>query len=136
MERIDLRSIADKWLAAFAPDADADALAKYVTGEYNFLWHIFSWELVPCLEEDAAREAFDALAYESAILFRLGQRRNGEFALRDVSIVGKISAAELDSPVDTYVTAPDFAWTYVHTHEDCCGPYFCRRKVPSSFPTR
>ena len=91
-----------------------------------------------CLNEaeDAAREAFDALAYESAILFRLGQRRNGEFALRDVSIVGKISAAELDSPVDTYVTAPDFAWTYVHTHEDCCGPYFCRRKVPSSFPTR
>lgn len=25
---------------------------------------------------------------------------------------------------DVYVVDTDFTWTYVHTHEEFCGPYF------------
>ena len=27
---------------------------------------------------------------------------------------------------DWYLVDKDFSWTYVHTHEEMCGPYFCR----------
>ena len=27
---------------------------------------------------------------------------------------------------DWYVVDKDFTWTYAQTHEDECGPYFCR----------
>ena len=27
---------------------------------------------------------------------------------------------------DVYLVDKDFTWTYVHTHEEACGPYFCR----------
>ena len=132
MERVDFSGIADRWLAAFASSASADLLEKHVTREYNFLWHIFSWNLVPCLEGDAAREAFDALEYTSAIMFHFGQRRHGKFVIQNGSFVKKIRAAALDSQLDVYVTAPDFEWTYVHTHEEICGPYFCRREASLS----
>ena len=28
---------------------------------------------------------------------------------------------------DVYLVDKDFTWTYVHTHEEACGPYFCKR---------
>ena len=33
---------------------------------------------------------------------------------------------ELPADVDWYLVDKDFTWTYVHTHEEDCGPYFCR----------
>jgi hypothetical protein len=31
---------------------------------------------------------------------------------------------------EVYITAADFSWTYIKTHEgDCCGPYFCYRNL-------
>ncbi|MDE6456785.1 MAG: DUF4275 family protein, partial [Dysosmobacter sp.] len=30
---------------------------------------------------------------------------------------------------DWYLVDKDFTWTYVHTHEGGCGPYFCRPEL-------
>ena len=27
---------------------------------------------------------------------------------------------------DWYLTDKDFTWTFAHTHEEACGPYFAR----------
>jgi hypothetical protein len=27
---------------------------------------------------------------------------------------------------DWYLVDKDFTWTYAHTHEETCGPYFCK----------
>ena len=29
---------------------------------------------------------------------------------------------------DVYLVDKDFTWTYVHTHEEACGPYFCKKR--------
>ncbi|CAM3916602.1 hypothetical protein GCM10009865_54200 [Aeromicrobium ponti] len=29
---------------------------------------------------------------------------------------------------DVYVVDKDFTWTYIHTHEEFCGPYFYKTK--------
>ena len=44
---------------------------------------------------------------------------------------GSAGLAELppeQEGLDWYVVDRDFTWTYAHTHEDTCGPYFCRKR--------
>lgn len=120
----------NKWLSAFGEGADKDIIEKHVTAPCNFLWHLFTWANIPCLEGDDAREAFDALQYDKAIRFCDGY----SCSINNVSVVGKVSAKELDEDetADVYIVAEDFSWTYVRTHERDkyygCGPYFCSRE--------
>ncbi len=91
-----------------------------VTGGRN-LWHICTWGQVPCLEGDTARQAFDALPCTPVLQYRESARR--------VETVGKPLATDLEMETgvstDVYIVDADFTWTYVHTHEEDCGPYFC-----------
>ena len=124
------QKIINNWLYAFARDVDKQKLADHVLSPCNFLWHIFSYEYVPCLKDDEARAEFDRIAYDKAIRFHDGF--GGK--ITDVSETVKISAASLDKEKkrgaqDVYIVAEDFLWTYVKTHENgWCGPYFCYRK--------
>ena len=124
------QTIINNWLDAFARDVDKAFLEAHVTSECNFLWHIFSYERVACLEEDEARVAFDRIEYEKAIRFEdgFGGRISG------ICETGKITAGSLDALAgwDVYIVEEDFTWTYVKTHENgWCGPYFCIRKPES-----
>ena len=117
----------NRWLSAFAEGVDKKMIKKHVTSEGNFLWHIFTWCEVPCLEGDEARAAFDALEYTEAL------RATGGFSnkVKKGGIVGKLSALDVDEDLaeDVYIVAPDYSWTYVRTHEEgLCGPYFCVKK--------
>lgn len=116
----------NKWLDAFTKDVDPKKIKKYVTAKYNYLWHIFSYELVECLEGDEARKAFDKMEYDRAIRFYDGYSAS----ISDVAPVGKLTARDLDEDTrsDVYVAAEDFSWTYVRTHEVLCGPYLCIKK--------
>ena len=45
--------------------------------------------------------------------------------------ISKEEALSMHSPgplagADWYLVDRDFTWTYAHTHEAECGPYFCR----------
>ncbi|MBQ9947181.1 MAG: DUF4275 family protein [Oscillospiraceae bacterium] len=120
--------IGQRWLEAFTEGVSEELLNKYVIEYGNYLWHIFSWELVPCVSGDAARSAFDLLEYDRAIRFEGGGRSGKRLLmLTNISETGKLSALDLESVNDVYITAEDFSWTYVHTHESCCGPYFLKK---------
>ena len=117
----------NRWLSTFAEGVDKKMIKKHVTSKGNFLWHIFTWCEVPCLEGDEAKEAFDALEYTEAI------RATGGFSnkVKKGGTVGKLSAIDVDNDPagDVFIVAPDYSWTYVRTHEEgLCGPYFCVKK--------
>jgi len=113
-----------KWLKAFAKDVDEKSLKKHVYEYGNYLWHIFSWELVPCLKGNEARKAFDEQEYDKAMIFCSGYADNGAI-IEGLRETGKITSKQVEKIDDVYITAEDFSWTYVHTHEEYCGPYFC-----------
>lgn len=124
------QKIINNWLYAFARDIDKEKLKDHVLSCGNFLWHVFSYKYVSCLEGDEARAEFDHIEYDKAIRFHDGY--GGQITA--VTETGKISAASLDKEhkrgtQDVYIIAEDFSWTYVKTHENgWCGPYFCYRK--------
>ena len=109
-----------QWLATFGRGVPRAVMQRRVTGGRN-LWHIFTWGEVPCLAGNAARQAFDALPCTPVLQYREGAHR--------VETVGKPLATDLKMETgvstDVYIVDADFTWTYVHTHEEDCGPYFC-----------
>ena len=124
---MDNQAMIKKWISAFGKDVDDKIIRSHVTAYGNFLWHLFTWGEVPCMEGDDARKAFDDLQYTEAIIFYDGYSNS----IEGVSCVGKFSADEIDrnENSDVYVVAKDFSWTYVRTHEaERCGPYFCVNK--------
>jgi phosphopantetheine adenylyltransferase len=55
-----IKDFEKKWMAFFANGIDQKAIQKYVVSTGNYIWHIFSWELLPkesYLTGDAARAA-------------------------------------------------------------------------------
>lgn len=119
---VDCAAFRRQWLERYGSGVPKDALEAHVLSEGNFLWHLFSWNLVPALEGDAARQALDTLDYARACLFY--ENLSGDEAA--VRPVASVPSSLFETKDDLYLTAPDLSWTYVHTHEPDCGPYFCR----------
>jgi tRNA (guanine-N7-)-methyltransferase len=117
-----------RFLAAFGAGVSPADLKAHVLTSGNFLWHIFSWGYVDCLEGEAARQAFQALDFKRAWLFRGGYSQKGFPRVWGLACIGKLNAVALDAMDDVYVLAGDFSWVYVHTHEEVLGPYFCYLK--------
>ena len=90
---------------------------------HQFKWHIFSYEKQQCLKEVAARKAFDSVSKDE--LYAMYQ--DAPYVIQ-YSEANKIIAADFDSRQDIYIFDKDFTWTYVHTHESTCGPYFYKMK--------
>lgn len=124
-----LKGIKSRWLNAFALDVPESDLKQHVTSDskQNYLWHIFSWNLVPCLSGDAARQALSSLPDGKYHLFYCEYPPEDAPLSRPVSKAEALALSESEElhGVDWYLTDRDFTWTYVHTHESECGPYFC-----------
>lgn len=121
------QEIVRRWLAAFGKDLAPLTIEERATSRGNHLWHLFSHDLVPHLEGDEARDAFDQEDYAEAICFYDGYAGH----IEDASEIEKLYAEDIDEDdgYDIYIVAKDFSWTYVRTHEgDYCGPYFCKLK--------
>ena len=126
----DIRRVKNRWLDVFADDVSEADLGRHVLSEGNYLWHLFSWNLVPCLTGDAARQALAEAPGEKYLFYY-------EYPPEDMPLVRPVTAEELASLTadagavpggDWYVVDKDFTWTYVQTHEAECGPYFCRKR--------
>ena len=119
------RELIEKWIATFGKGVDKKLIEDHVLSHGNHLWHLFTWGNVACFEGDEARKAFDDLQYTEAIRFYDGYSNH----IDDVSYVDKITAKSVDKDKnsDVYIVAKDYSWTYVRTHEDGLGPYFCMR---------
>ena len=124
----DIRRVRERWLDTFAGGVSEADLGTHVLADGNFLWHLFSWKLVPCLAGDAARQTLAEVPEEEFYLFYNEYPPQGASRVRPIS---KEEALSMHSPgplagADWYLVDRDFTWTYAHTHEAECGPYFCR----------
>ncbi len=123
---MDLTAFKKRWLKTFAPDIPAKDIKKYVVSTGNYIWHVFSWKLLPdgaYLVGDAARAAYDQADKRGAMYiepFGKGTTKSITWELH--------KASALDTMTEVYVVAADDSWTYIKTHEnDWCGPYFYRK---------
>ena len=118
----------DRFIAVFAAGVSEKQTKRhlYSTKKYNnYLWHLFSWELLPpgsYLTGDAARRAYDAVDKKGAEYIDWFE---DDFT-KHVTEKQK-TAKQLEEYVEVYVVSKDFKWVYMKTHEgDCCGPYFMK----------
>lgn len=127
---VNIKTVRSRWLDAFAggvPEADLKERVLSDLGEGNYLWHLFG--LVPCLEGAAAREALAARLDGDIYLFYNEYPPAGEPQVRRVSkeeIAALPRGQGAVNGADWYLVDRDFTWTYAQTHEEACGPYFCR----------
>lgn len=123
---MDLHEYKKQWLAVFAKSISRQKIQKYVIGTGDLIWHVFSWKLLPegrFLTGDDARLAYDRLGRypkETALFIEpFGEGKS--FSLP----AHRATSKALEAYTEIYVTANDFSWTYIKTHEgDMCGPYF------------
>ena len=118
-----IKDLRERWLDTFAADVSEEDLGKYVLAGGSYLWNIFSEKLVPCLEGDEAQKALAELPDTDC------HRFYKEYPPQDQPRIKAISMAEVSSlpdDLDWYLVDKDFTWTYIHTHEENCGPYFCK----------
>ncbi len=125
----DIKTVKNRWLDTFAAVVSEEDLGKRVLAAGNYLWHLFSWELVPHLTGEAAKAALAEHAGEEMYLFYYEYPPEGTPLVRPVTLE-ELTALPSDQGgiqgSDWYVVDKDFTWTYAQTHEDECGPYFCR----------
>jgi tRNA (guanine-N7-)-methyltransferase len=108
-----------KWIKTFAKNVSKKDLKKRVLGRGNFLWHIFSWDLVPCKVGDEARKAFDRITNKNCLSIQMWIDEE----LQEVN--PNCKSADFDYIQELFIVDSNFKWTYVVTHEgDLCGPYF------------
>ncbi len=126
-----MKEFEKRWLAVFAEGVSKKQLEECMRyGHY--IWHVFSFELLPegtYLEGDEAREAYNGLSMgerEKALFIKPFAKKNpGTFSMK----YEESGAEHLDQRTEIYAMAKDFSWTYIKTHEDdWCGPYFCCKK--------
>ena len=91
---------------------------------HQHLWHVFSYNKLPCLEGQKARETFDKKKKDVCYIFY----QDNEYVLlleNAKGLMAKDIINEINGYInDVYVVDKDFLWTYIHTHEYFCGPYF------------
>lgn len=127
IELVDRDAVVNQWDASF--DSLVSPEAKQAANHYTnqFRWHLFSFELLPCVKEDAAKAAFDnAEKTELYLFFDYADEcylvKNPHLlTAADVAAVHEFSALEYR---DLYFFDPIGNWTYVKPHEEYCGPYF------------
>ena len=125
----DIRRVKNRWLDVFADGVSDAELGRHVLSDGNYLWHLFSWNLVTCLSGDAARQALSEASGEK-YLFYYEEPPEGEPLVRPVTaeeLVTLPADARAIPGADWYVVDKDFTWTFAQPHEADRGPYFCRK---------
>ena len=112
-------------------DSRVSTSAKESTPRYSdqFRWHLFSFDLLPSLQADSARAAFDTAEKDTLYLFF--EFTDEAYILQNAHLLtaGDIEAIKENSPLkqmDLYFLDTVHKWTYIKPHEECCGPYFCQ----------
>jgi hypothetical protein len=107
------------WSKLFAASVSAEE--KKAIRYESYKWHIFSFEKVNALSNSKARHAFNKCKKEKVFIFY--QYREEAFYIENA---GLLKSTDFDSDDDIYIFDSKNKWTYVHTHEAQCGPYFYR----------
>lgn len=113
--------VVEKWDKTFATISNETKKSIFYD---SFRWHMYSYEQLPALCGQEAREAFNAVAKSN--LYFMYDRHKGMQTVQIFEHAGQMVAADLDEQQDIYVFDNTFTWCYIHTHEEMCGPYFVK----------
>jgi hypothetical protein len=108
-----------QWEEKFAGTLDKYQKKKIYL--YQHLWHIFSYQKIEHLNGQVAINAFNNIKKNECFVFY----QDDEDALKLYNSKA-IKAEDFNNENDVYVVDVNMTWTYVHTHEEDCGPYFCK----------
>ena len=119
------RTTKAKWTKLFASSIPKEKRKEVHFEQYR--WHLFSFELLKAFSDDEARSAFDAEPKDSVYLF--WQHTDQAYLVENAHL---FKAEDFDHDFipfsDFYLFSPEGKWTYIHTHENMCGPYFYKLK--------
>lgn len=110
-------ALKSKWSILFAKSVDGQTKKKINYAQFK--WHIFSFEAITAQSGMEARKAFDQSPKQEVYAFY--QNRKEAFLIKNPSV---LQSEDFDLDDDIYLFDPMEKWTYVHTHEEQCGPYF------------
>lgn len=106
-----------QWEERFAGNLSKTQKSEIYLNQY--LWHIFSYQQVEHLSGQEAIEAFNFIKKSECFIFYQHDK-----AVIKLINSKDINAEDFDNEDDIYLVDKNVTWTYVHTHEDSCGPYF------------
>ena len=119
------RTTKARWTKLFAAPVSKEDRKKVYFEQYR--WHLFSFELLKALSDNEARAAFNTEPKDSIYLF--WQHRDQAYLVENAHL---FKAEDFDHDFipfsDFYLFSPEGKWTYIHTHESMCGPYFYKLK--------
>jgi len=112
------------WLAHFALGVKTDDI--YMD---DFLWNIFSYKRLPCIEGNEATNHF--LSQNKAQCYIFFQHYDDAYYLDNAAALAPDDFMDgMDfRGRDLYVVSKRFNWTYVVTHESDLGPYYYHKKM-------
>ncbi|NMO96570.1 DUF4275 family protein [Paenibacillus lemnae] len=111
------QALIEQWDRSFTAQISEEVKSAIHYEQYK--WHIFSFEIQECLQGNAAREAFDHIPKDD--VYVMYQNKPNVQLYKNAQ---HILAEDFDTEQDIYIFDQSFKWTYIHTHEDMCGPYF------------
>ena len=115
----------ENWMKSFCIGISESTLRRFVKTKGNFIWHIFSWKLIPAnryLSGKKAEKAFNEVSKRGAWYIDWFTDDHAHQIITELK-----DAESLSQFVEVYVVGKDFQWTYIKTHEDGFGPYFMKR---------
>lgn len=119
------RTTKAKWTKLFAASVSKEDRKKVYFEQYK--WHLFSYKMLNALTDEEARSAFNAEPKNTVYLF--WQHKNEAYLVENAHL---FKAEDFDHDFipfsDFYLFSPEGEWTYIHTHESICGPYFYKLK--------
>jgi len=122
MRKSEIKSYMNRWFIEIVPIHNQEKARNncFSTGKYTcYLWHAFSYGDAACADGESAIVAFNSCKKDKSVLI-MNYEKIG-FVLDSTD---GITAEELNEFNDVIITHENFEWSYVHTHEGNCGPYF------------
>ena len=126
MPKSSLKKYMKTWVVSIVPKAHHAEARKHCFSNRkytNYLWQVFSYGDAPSIQGDRAKAELEHNGLLGEAVVILNYEKIG-FILENCQ---GITADELDEFNDIVITGKNFDWSYVHTHEVYCGPYFFQR---------
>lgn len=115
------KDLRKQWEERFAGNLSNNQKGKIFLNQY--LWHLFSYEQVEHLSRQEAIVAFNMIKKSECFVFY----QRDDMAIKLIN-PKDIKGEDFETEDDIYIVDKNMNWTYVHTHEDHCGPYFYKIK--------
>ncbi len=116
------KSMKEKWENSFTNEITKEEKRKIYFNQ--FMWHICSYNKKEALQKSKARQAFNRVRKNQVYVFY--ENKTDVFYIANAT---NLKASDFDMEQDVYVVDTTMKWTYIHTHEMVCGPYFMRNKL-------